>query len=386
MSSHVCTAAIATALEHGNAILKFISPNDTGKTGSHQSGFYLPKAVWKLYTLNPPKKGLNSKSPVRISWHDGKITESCITWYGKGTRSEYRLTCFGRDFQWLKEDNVGNLLVIVPKSKSNFHAFVLESDDDIEELEAALGIEVFENWGVYQREPGEISDDCLVEIFNKFVSGLKLFPSTEIFSKTTLDAIAVCNKNFSHAQLDDQLLTLIDTEYKLFQMAENHLCKKQITGPFKLVDEFLEIAARITNRRKSRAGRSLENHVAYILTQAHIPFDPRPRVDGKIQPDILIPGKKQYTDPSYPSSKLCIIGVKRTCKDRWRQVLAEGKRIKQKHILTLQPSISVNQLQEMQDANVTLIVPERLQKNYPSSRMTILSIQTFVEQVRTLLA
>jgi len=387
MASNTCNVAIENVLSHGKAILKFISPNDVGTTGSHQCGFYLPKSAWKLFTPNPPQKGQNSKSPAIIKWQDERITKSCVTWYGAKTRSEYRLTCFGRDFPWLKEDKVGNLFVLVPTGNSNFLTFVLDLEEDIEEIQATLGIELYDNWTVYPE--GIISAkpvDCIDRCFHAFVDRLRTFPSTEVFSQKTLDAITKCDKNFQAFILDDQLMTLIESEYKLFRLAEQKLCQSDISRRFESVDDFLEVAATIMNRRKSRAGRSLENHVAYLLKQAKIPFDLRPSIDGKIQPDILIPGRRQYIDPAYPVKKLYVIGIKRTCKDRWRQVLNEAKRIPTKHILTLQPAISVAQLKEMQQARVNLIIPKRIQTNYPRAAITMLDLETFVDSVRRVLA
>jgi len=45
MTSPFCERAIEEALHYGNALLKFISPNDAGITGTHQYGYYLPKSV-----------------------------------------------------------------------------------------------------------------------------------------------------------------------------------------------------------------------------------------------------------------------------------------------------------------------------------------------------
>jgi hypothetical protein len=113
-------------------------------------------------------------------------------------------------------------------------------------------------------------------------------------------------------------------------------------------------------------------------------------IDGRIKPDILIPGKSAYEDKSYPREKLCVIGVKRTCKDRWRQVLNEAESIPHKHILTLQEGISENQLGEMHRKEVTLIVPKSVQKKfYPSAKrggMTILTVEAFLAEVRALVA
>jgi hypothetical protein len=75
--------------------------------------------------------------------------------------------------------------------------------------------------------------------------------------------------------------------------------------------------------------------------------------------------------------------VKTTCKDRWRQVLNEGRRVPDKHIITIQPGISAPQLAEMREARVTLVVPERLHDQYPPERpMELLSLARFVDTVR----
>ena len=95
MLSPIAAKAIDEALKHGRAILKFISANDAGLTKSHQSGFYLPKGAWRLYSPFPPEKhetGKPPKSSARIFWQGDFYTDSVVTWYGKKTRSQgYRL-------------------------------------------------------------------------------------------------------------------------------------------------------------------------------------------------------------------------------------------------------------------------------------------------------
>ena len=161
MKAPYCERAIEDALHHGNALLKFISPNNVGLTGSHECGFYLPISVWQMYTphapvprrspevthlcsdrltglegpsrcrkmmgdkalsspleagclgqswrANPghfsrvphaPVKGKNDKHPVSIVWQDGRRTDSVITSYG-AAKHEYRLTRSGKDFPLL---------------------------------------------------------------------------------------------------------------------------------------------------------------------------------------------------------------------------------------------------------------------------------------------
>lgn len=146
MASSNGERAIEEALNVGRAILKSISPNDVGLTGGHQSGFYLLKPAWELFTPFGPVKGRNDDSEVRVTWQDGTVTNSCVKWYGKA-KSEYRLTRFGKGFPFLHEDVVGDLLVIIPVSYAEFSAFVLDLDEDIEEIQTALGVEVLDKHG-----------------------------------------------------------------------------------------------------------------------------------------------------------------------------------------------------------------------------------------------
>lgn len=113
----------------------------------------------------------------------------------------------------------------------------------------------------------------------------------------------------------------------------------------------------------------------------------RPALGADGRPDILIPGETAYFDPSWPENRLFVIGLKTTCKDRWRQVLNEGHRVRAKYILTLQQGIIGNQLKEMKDARISLIVPKSLHGKYPESwRPAILDVQSFIESVKQQLA
>jgi hypothetical protein len=63
-----------------------------------------------------------------------------------------------------------------------------------------------------------------------------------------------------------------------------------------------------------------------------------------------------------------MLGVKSTCKDRWRQVLAEADRITDKHLLTLEPSISTNQTDEMQQRRLQLVLPRGLHETFTKTQ------------------
>lgn len=387
MPSPFCERAIENANRYGNALLKFVSRNDVGETGGHQCGFYLPKTAHQMFTPYPPVKGRNSKHWVNIEWQDDRITYSVVTWYGTKTRSEYRLTRFGRDFPFLNPDTIGDLLVLIPKTDTEFLAYVLDLDEDIEEIQSALGIEPFESWGIYRDGVPQVEspDECIERHFRQVTQALDAFPSGQTFSATARRALDLCVRKFSLKSADEILMASMEAEYQLFRMVERQICQTEIVRVKKDVDDFVRTASSIMNRRKARAGRSLENHIEFILEKSGIPFEMRPKIDGN--PDIVIPSSAAYRDDSYPVEKLIIIGIKTTCKDRWRQVLNEGKRVSGKYLITIQKGISKSQLREMDNARLTLVVPQQLHKDYPQDReISLLNLEQFVGTIRLRLA
>jgi hypothetical protein len=391
MPSPTCEQAIRDAQRVGTALLKVISPNDVGLTGGHQKGYYLPRSPWAVYTLFPPTRGVNNDHSVEAIWQDGRTTQSTVKWYGKGTRYEYRLTGFNREthFPFITTDCVGSLLVLVPERVDRFLMYVLDLEDDIEDLQAGLGVEVVRGWALYQRDavPAiETESECIEKYFRQFSAALTTFPATLTFSNEARAALVACVQDFLTLPSDRLLLRCVEAEYELFKFAERRLCEPEIVRIFKTVDDFLATAQTILQRRKARAGKSLEHHVEFLLKQAAIPFDRHADVEGT-KPDLLIPGKREYLDTAYPIDRLFAVGVKTTCKDRWRQVLREAPRVRSKHILTLQRGISPAQLDEMRDSAVTLIVPEGLHSNYPQARRAeLLTVSTFIHKVRSVLA
>ena len=365
-------------------MLKFISPNDAGTTGSHQAGFYLPKTAWQMYTPHPPLDGRNDKHEVTINWQGDIETQSVVTWYGRGTRSEYRLTRFGRGFPYLNDDYVGTLLVLIPLDISNFRAYILDTDDDILEVQVALGVEIVSGWGVYGETAQDVKeqDECLSRRFHDFKDGLDAFPSGVAFSEETRTALIECVSGFADWSADDKIIRSRDTEYELFKLVEQSICGPIIERGFRNIDEFVSAANSITNRRRARAGRSFENHIRFILRDAMIPFEHQPDIDGR--PDFVIPSADAYGDQSYPIDELFVIGAKTTSRERWRQLLDEGRRVPRKYFMTLQPNMSSRQYTAIVDANVRLVVPDSLHGGYPADTSAdgILSVDEFIDVVR----
>ncbi len=153
--------------------------------------------------------------------------------------------------------------------------------------------------------------------------------------------------------------------------------------PFPSVEDLVKVANTILNRRKSRAGKSLEHHLAEMFDTFNLNYTGQATIEGNKKPDFLFPGIDSYLDVDYKSENLTFLASKTTCKDRWRQILNETDRIETKHLFTLQQGISINQLQEMYEYNVCLVVPKQYKSSFPQEyRDKILDLGQFVEGVK----
>ena len=153
--------------------------------------------------------------------------------------------------------------------------------------------------------------------------------------------------------------------------------------------EFLEHAQSVLQRRKARAGNSLQLHVRQVFLEESLreghEFSYNPISEAGKRPDFLFPSADAYHNSAYPEQQLRMLAVKTTTRDRWRQILNEASRIGTKHLFTLQEGVSVNQFQEMLSANVQLVVPASLHQKYPASiRSSLQTLESFMGDIRLL--
>jgi len=367
---------------------KYITANDTGSTGAHQAGFHIHKNSWKLIFREPGIKGSNKDKYVTIKWQDTFETSSRFIYYGTGTRNEYRLTRFGKGFPFLSDENIGDLLIICKKSDEYYEAFVLNADEDIDDFFAELNISSTDTNGIIPNQFEKTSEENLFECFLKFLSSLKIdFPTTIELATNARNcynnAYSITNKIIK-ANPDKEILNWLDAEFQLFKTIENDRYLKRIQTPFKTVEELVITANTILNRRKSRAGKSLEHHLSEIFKTFSISFTEQAVTEDNKKPDFIFPGLNAYLNPKFDSKNLFVLAAKTTCKDRWRQILNEADRVKTKHLFTLQQGISKNQLEEMYKYDVCLVVPSSYLTSFPKEfRNKILALETFINKVQT---
>lgn len=373
--------AVEAALRSGRALCKVVSPTDAGRSGSRQGGIYLPRQAWRAFSSRPPVEEENHREAVTLRWADGLTSQAMLHWYGKGTRSEFRLT---RTTSQITEQHVGDLLVLIPQGAAQFSAHLLNTDAAMEEFYSALSLEPATRWSVYEKGTAATAAPGSIEAWAaREAEKHAAFPSGKTMAALARQAVTECRPGMESQSADERLLAWMEAEYAIYRAIESRLCAAQVQQKFATVEEFLNAAATIANRRKSRAGHSLEAHVEHLLREAGITFEAQATIDGSVKPDILLPGRAAYEDPGHPANDLVVLGLKTTCRDRWRQVLNEGKRVPAKHLLTLQPAMSQAQLEEMREARLQLIVPAPLHNGYdlpPGSRL--LSVAEFVQEMR----
>lgn len=255
----------------------------------------------------------------------------------QGSQSELELfELFGQDFgiRFKSLDFTGDNEEIGPIKR-----FVLEE----------LGIEIKANFGA----------NYLSAIESHF--GPLTFPTTREFSQLARQLAGELN-DFDSA--DEAIVTWWETEEAMFRQLEGAIIEKRLIKGFADAEDFLAFSQSIRQRRSSRAGNALENHLEQIFLERGVRFSREKKTENNKKPDFLFPSEEDYTNKGFPAEQLTMLGVKTTCKDRWRQVLSEAGRIEEKHLFTLQPKISRNQTNEMFDSKLQLVIPRSIHVTY----------------------
>ncbi len=378
---------------------KRLAANDTLANRANQAGPYIPKNI--LFTILPELNRPDENNPdvrfvMNIDSH-GERRGIRAVWYNNKSRNEARITGFGgRSSPFLDPDNTGSLVLLVfPIVTDSFipvcHAWVCRNSAEEDLVEDLIG-PVEPGKGFLWAPEIPVGRDLVVppsrersrcwlleneipqEWFRKFPSGAEIIRKTLEF------------RPLSGEIPDKRLLERRECEYEIFQSVEEAVELPFIRRGFSSVNEFVDRAQSILQRRKSRSGRSLELHLREIFLEDGLSegkdFSCQAESEPGKKPDFIFPSVEAYRNPVFPSEKLRMLAAKTTCKDRWRQILNEADRIPTKHLLTLQEGVSENQFREMSESGVKLVVPGELHKSYPVSiRSQLLSLERFIGDV-----
>ena len=386
MTTGYAGQAIQSVLNSKKGFCKFLSANDTGATGGHQSGILISKsAVDMLFSKQELAVDCITKKNVIIRWQDELKTESSFTYYE--SKNELRITRFGRGFPFLKPEQTGAMFVFTKQTDIDYCGYFLETDEEIETFLDTFGISPTETNRLIDitKMSSETQEKLAIQ---EFINSLEVdFPASDVMSAS---ARYIEEKTYDHVEFirtnpDRKIISWTNTEYALFRALEYARYGEIIKKGFQSVEEFVKVANAVLNRRKSRAGKSLEHHLAAIFDGNNIEYSSQAVTEGNKKPDFLFPSQKAYHDYSLSTDNIVSLAAKTTCKDRWRQVLNEADRLKNKpkYLCTLQQGISGAQMDEMQAENVILVVPKPYIETYPKDRRErIWTLSRFVQFIK----
>lgn len=382
---------------------KRLSPVEIDGASSNQHEFNGASAFRKI--LGAERRELSTK--FLYLGNDGEeiSINGQITWYDAReqhpTRSEHRLYYSAGAAEIVESAVAGDLLVIALKEDNQALAiiapqgstveqqilwlfdieingsFTLKDETEIEKLKLGTAAKtILEQLGIDAVETNENFLDLILGNF-----GAK-FPSTAEFSTFARKTLQV-EEIDALRNPDQTILAVYERENVLFKTLEKHLLKAKIENGFSDVDEFIGFSLQVQNRRKSRAGHALENHLQYIFDQNRIKYSKGQVTERGNKPDFIFPGIEQYKNASFPDNKLTFLGAKTSCKDRWRQVQPEADRISLKHLFTIEPSISKQQTDQMCAEGVQLVLPQELHGTYSDvQKAWLLNLKSFLMLVQ----
>ena len=316
---------------------------------------------WRLYyPSNPVTEAMRERDTLFLALTNERLLYFIVA--PQGSTSEQQLS-------WLFD--------LHPTGRS----FVSrEVDEDGPELDFAARF-ILDEIGIEFEEPDADRLDAVIRPF-----GLT-FPSTTEFS-------ALARRTLPEASAEDDpdaaLVAWLTHEEALFRRLERRIVATRLDEGFRSgggatdVDGFIRFSLSVQNRRKSRMGQSLEHHLEAVFRARGIRYVRGAVTENNHRPDFLFPSLEAYrAAPADGLPCLAMLGAKSTCKDRWRQVLAEADKIRSKHLLTLEPGISEPQTTQMASASLQLVVPLSIQETYtPQQRSWLWCLADFISDVQ----
>jgi hypothetical protein len=317
--------------------------------------------------------------PTRTEWRLYYTDNAVIGKEGRAKSGDTVIIAFGQDITSatvfaapagsISENQLYWLFGIPKERELGFGTAIVRDSQEVDMTRArileAAGVEI------------SVKDDSLLE--RMLILFGEKFPSTAKFGEFVRQEVS-CVKALDDA--DIAIMSWMEREEFAFRVLERHIVNKKLEEKFKDVDDFVRYSLSVQNRRKSRAGLAFENHLGEIFRTHGLAFERGVTLEDKAKPDFLFPGREKYSDDEFPVELLTLLGAKTSCKDRWRQVLAESARVKEKHLVTLQPSITSDQLQQMRSHSLQLVLPNALHESYPSSeRHHLWNLTTFISCV-----
>lgn len=340
------------------------------------------------------------------SWYDARANQPSRSaeWrlYYPGDAGALQSKLRAGDLMVVAVPNEGPVAVLLAKRDSSSEARVLRLFGLGEERQESFQVQQFgdsatldfaaatilEELGLGSAHPATTGDDAAIsklvdELIGRFPEAL---PSGR-------DISLLVQQRVVHDPVTDPdgaLVRWIEAEAATFRLWEDALIARALHRGFTLpggypdVESFREFTMRLRQSRVSRAGGALQIHAAHVLAANGIAFEEQVITEPGERPDFIFPSRSAYHDASRSPDRLAMLAAKFTLKDRWRQVLNEAKRIRRKHLITIDSAISVGTRVAIGNAGIILVLPEPIRSRYSISPMTasVLNVAELLDSLR----
>jgi hypothetical protein len=409
-------------------LIKKLSRNDCGwadgSENGHQNGVYIPRAI-RESDFFPRLKNINQDKPhifefqFKTLWPaTGEIKSSNLKHYSnKGTEMHFTGVPKG-EFSGLTPASlmIGGVLHEPADDIHHWFMIVDSATEEVELLEAMFDLGAEFHYGLFnpadalkiQNDETEQLVDELNVALNKgslaaFIASVSKMPAPEILAA---DAQHVFLQQHNLGDLSpyempnpgDAIMKISrDIEYALYKRAERRYRAAEViriltSGGTDIVSSvvrgFPDLDATFlsaSQHRKSRAGRSFEQHIARLLRDGRIAFEEQ-AVTGGRRPDFVLPSLVILNTKKRTFQEAMVLSAKTTLRERWKQVAMEKFNCAL-FLATVDDRVSSAAIDDMGNQGIRLVVPESLKTSketcYNGKTNVITFREFFDEEIST---
>ncbi|TWG89482.1 EcoRII-like protein [Luteimonas sp. J16] len=396
------------AAESDRLFVKKLSRNDTSWADDprkRQAGFYIPRPV-RDAGFFPPLEADNPAKPhifhavIQVLWpQTGEVTTSHLRHFSnKGPEAH----CTRVPRVLFSELTPASFLMAGrfarPLAGCRWWMAVLDSaGEEAEILETVFDLPVDFRYGLFHAHAisaaRRADQDELEELIEEFRAAMRTGTLADVVSRyAVMPDPAVIARQAREQWLRAEGLAAFDPwriaapgdaimkisreiEYRLYKGHEVRrrasellaLLANQGDLPSAVVRRYPEIDAVLlsaSQQRKTRAGRSFEQHIAAALDAGQVRFQEQ-AVTGGRRPDFVMPDLRTLRSNRRSQEGALVLAAKTTLRERWKQVFSERLNC-EVYLATIDDRVAPNAISEMADKSIRIVVPESL-RNSPEA-------------------
>ena len=401
-------------------MIKKLSRNDCGWADSsengHQNGVYIPRSIReseffpRLQNINPAKPHIFEAKFKTLWTTTGEVKTSNLKHYSnKGTEMQFTGVPKS-EFAGLTPASLILAGALREPIADVFHWFTIvdSASEELELLEAMFDLGADFHYGLFDPADSlkmahdeteqlvyELSAALKQGTLATFIASVSKLPTPELFAAEAQRAFLEINhlNDLNPYEMDapgDAVMKISrDIEYALYKRSERRYRAAEViriisNGGTDIVSSvvrgFADLDATFlsaSQHRKSRAGRSFEQHISRLLRDGKINFEEQAVMGGR-RPDFVLPNLMVLKSEQRTFNDAMVLSAKTTLRERWKQVAMEQFNCAL-FLATVDDRVSAAAIDDMNTQGIHLVVPESLKKSKETCYNKKANVITFRE-------